>query len=283
MPRVVPSQLVALIDRIVPLAREQQETAPAALGGTFKLTRSQHANMVAGLLELVDQVPSELLVIEGVEYVEFIMALVSLRNMHETWQSADRDVRRTELGASGMQLHPLTLFRRALSNCPDEFPSPQTTTLSFVTDATFRDALRLDISAVNRALTNGEWKAATVLAGAVIEALLLWTLTQPAHAAAVNNSTAGKKLLAKGTKNWGCTAPDPVGALEYGSLGTHLDLAKELTGILEPDTLRQADVARNFRDLIHPGRSQRLAQKCDRGTALAAVGALEHVVRDLTP
>src|SRR2546429_6882967 len=33
--------------------------------------------------------------------------------------------------------------------------------------------------------------------------------------------------------------------------------------------------------LIHPGRAQRLAQNCDRGTALSCVAALEHVVRDL--
>jgi hypothetical protein len=40
----------------------------------------------------------------------------------------------------------------------------------------FRKNLRLDMSAANRALANSEWKAATVLAGSVVEALLLWAI-----------------------------------------------------------------------------------------------------------
>src|SRR5262249_7721031 len=34
-------------------------------------------------------------------------------------------------------------------------------------------------------------------------------------------------------------------------------------------------------NLIHPGKTTRTGQMCDRGTALSAVGALVHVVRDL--
>lgn len=42
-------------------------------------------------------------------------------------------------------------------------------------------------------------------------------------------------------------------------------------------------LAKDFRNLIHPGAAQRLAQNCDRATALSAVAAVEHVVRDITP
>jgi hypothetical protein len=35
------------------------------------------------------------------------------------------------------------------------------------------------MAAINRAVTHAEWKAATVLAGAAIEALLLWRLSLP--------------------------------------------------------------------------------------------------------
>jgi hypothetical protein len=43
-----------------------------------------------------------------------------------------------------------------------------------------------------------------------------------------------------------------------------------------------ARFARSFRNLIHPGHAAWLAQTCDRATAYSAVGALEHVIRDLS-
>jgi hypothetical protein len=43
----------------------------------------------------------------------------------------------------------------------------------FITVAELLANLRNDIGAIARALSNGEWKAATVLAGSAIEAVLL--------------------------------------------------------------------------------------------------------------
>ena len=45
----------------------------------------------------------------------------------------------------------------------------------------------------------------------------------------------------------------------------------------------QTRLAKDFRNLIHPGRAQRQGQTCDRATALSAVAAVEHIVRCLTP
>jgi len=59
----------------------------------------------------------------------------------------------------------LTL-RDLLARCPDEAPSPSIAELSFIQDTNLRDSIRSDISAANRALHDGQWKAATVLAGA---------------------------------------------------------------------------------------------------------------------
>ena len=52
---------------------------------------------------------------------------------------------------------------------------------------------------------------------------------------------------------------------------------------IKAGTATQVRLAKDFRNLIHPGRSIRLATRCDRGTALAATAALEMVVRDLRP
>ena len=273
MPRVAPSQVVALIDHFIPAAQQQQP---------FSLDAGMNAHAVAGLLELIDQLPGELLVLDGEHYAEFIMAVAALRNMHLTWQSADRDIRRVAFGTPPkMRAHPVTIVREALSRCPDELPSPHTTALSFVTDPDLREALRLDTSSVNHALVNGEWKAATVLAGSVIEALLLWALHEPARASSVDTSSAGTKMFNR-AKRYGSAATTPSGALEEGTLAEYLDIADEIGGVVEKRTREQADIARDFRNLIHPGRAKRAGQLCDRGTALAAVGALEHVVRDLT-
>ena len=72
-----------------------------------------------------------------------------------------------------------TVLYRVLSQCSDEFPPAHTTELSFVTDTDLRYSIQQDMAAINRAVTHAEWKAATVLAGAAIEALLLWRLSLP--------------------------------------------------------------------------------------------------------
>jgi hypothetical protein len=54
--------------------------------------------------------------------------------------------------------------------------SPNTTDPAFISDADLRTDLRQDLGEVNRPLHNGEWKGATVPAGLIVEALLLWAL-----------------------------------------------------------------------------------------------------------
>jgi hypothetical protein len=150
-----------------------------------------------------------------------------------------------------------------LAKCPDQSPSPATADLSFIADVALRNNIRTDLSTANSALHNAEWKASTVLAGAVIEALLLWGIQ--------NNLTALAALN-----------PRPAAAPENWGLADLIDVAHRLT-LIETNTKSQALLAKNFRNLIHPGRSQRMQEICDRGTALTALAAAELVIRDLTP
>jgi len=122
-------------------------------------------------------------------------------------------------------------------------------------------------------LSNGEWKAATVLAGSAIEALLFWALQRDV-AAAMASATA---LVANQTFQ-----RQPPADLESWVLHQYIEVAENLR-IIKKETAVQSRLAKDYRNLIHPGRSQRLAQKCDRATALSAVAGMEHVVRDLTP
>jgi hypothetical protein len=176
-----------------------------------------------------------------------------------------------------MQFHvsadPLGAIRDALTACPDESPAPSSSELTFIGDADFRTNLRNDMGAINRALSNGEWKAATVLSGSAIEALLLWALQQRAP----TDITAATKALIASSE----LKSEPDRNLERWDLHEYTEVAANLK-VIKPDKAGATRLAREFRNLIHPGRAQRLAQTCDRGTALSCVAALEHVVRDLS-
>jgi len=116
-----------------------------------------------------------------------------------------------------------------------------------------------------------------VLAGSAIEALLLWALHQHEQQHPGTRQTAVTALITNGTLN----AP-PHTNLERWDLHEYARIAAHL-GLIEPETFTLCDLARNFRNLIHPGRAARLGQNCDRSTALAALAAVEAVARDLTP
>ena len=118
-----------------------------------------------------------------------------------------------------------------------------------------------------------------MLAGSALEALLLWVLqergkTKPGVVQAAVAALAGAKTL-KG--NPGADLEGPGWHLhEYVEVAAHL-------GVIKPKTATLVRLAKDFRNLIHPGRAARLGQKCDQGTALAALGAMQAVARDLSP
>src|SRR5438094_314735 len=65
---------------------------------------------------------------------------------------------------------------------------------------------------------------------------------------------------------------DPDANIEKWDLHEYTEVAARL-GIIKADTAAQVRLARTFRNLIHPGRVQRLGQKADRFTALSALAA----------
>jgi hypothetical protein len=158
---------------------------------------------------------------------------------------------------------PVAIIRDVLSNCPDQNPSPATAELAFITDGALRDSIRNDISTATSSLHNGEWKGATVLAGGAAEALLLWKIQ--------SDSKQLYKLLPK----------KPSGQPENWVLGDFIDVAERLD-FIKSATAAQARLAKDFRNLIHPGRAQRTGQACTLGTAYTALAAVDHIVRDIS-
>ena len=267
MQRVVPSQVVELIDVLFPDAASEVENQPLPLG-------TDHSRQLSGILDLIRQVPPELIVLKAAQYAEYVVSMATIRWWVERWQVQERPSPAGPILIPGLRRHsPVALIRQALAKCPDEFPAAATAELTFITDAALREGLRKDISTANVALINGEWKSATVLAGSVIEALLLWALGQRPSA---NVQSAIAKLV--GTK----LAKSPPANLDEWVLYQYIEVASELN-VISGDTATAARLAKDFRNLIHPGRAQRLGQVCNRGTALSAVAAFEHVVNDLMP
>lgn len=177
MPRIVPSQVVDVIDSLFPNAKDEVE-------GSAPELRWDDATRLLAILELTAQIPEQLLILKSMQYAEYVASLAAIRWYVERWQTSERVTpphSRPLTPIPGLRRHsPVALIRQALDECPDEFPSTGTSELAFIADSDLRENLRLDVGTINTALGNGEWKSATVLAGSVIEALLLWVLQQNA-------------------------------------------------------------------------------------------------------
>jgi hypothetical protein len=206
-------------------------------------------------------------------YAELILAISAVENQLNIWIS------RGDTGAlmPVKGIDPVLLIREALEQCPDEYPPSLTTAeLMFIADEALRSNIRGDIGAADRAFGTFEWKAATVLAGAAIEALLHWRLDQsPPTTTEIEHSVT--TLVAK-------TVFPNKPPLNRDNWGLHhfIEVSGDLS-IIQASTVTAANLARDFRNLIHPGKAARTGQSCDRATARSALAALDHVVRDLTP
>ena len=256
MPQVYPSQVVAFIKRIVPAIESHRQNQAASWDLTFDYS---HAPVLAALVELIDRIPSELMPAEAAKYAELLAAVAAIRMQLNVWiesrNNSSRFGYRKELGDQ----HPIGLIYRAPVGLPDKLPSRETAHLTFIDDTEFEASLRTDVSSASSALRIGEWKAATVLAGSVIEALLLWELQQ-------HSPDSIPKIRSGPVNDW--------------YLSDYIKAVRQLR-CLRKDTATDIEKARDYRNLIHRGASLRKEQVCDLGTAHIAVGALDHVIRDL--
>jgi hypothetical protein len=251
MSHVVPSQVVKFMDNYL----------SQFVYFTF---HESHGPFLESVVRLTNEIPHELITISGEDYTKYILAITRINYYLRVW--AQQGPTPNLVKNKGEDEIPKTI-RELLMKCPDEAPTSGTATLPFISDADLRESIRNDISAANQALHDGLWKGSTVLAGAAVEALLLWAIQrQPTN----RIETARANVLGPNAS----TNPERWGLDEYIRVAKHLRLIKD-------ETQKQTVLARDFRNLIHPGRSARKGQ-CDRGTALSALAAVELVVRDLS-
>lgn len=219
------------------------------------------SHILGTLVELVEHIESDLLPSDQKKRVQLLVSTTAIREMiTAARQGLVMAFPRETTGLGNRD--PVSYIRDALANLPDEVVPKSTIALIFLNDPDMAELLRADIATASSALRNGEWKAATVLAGSVIEALLHWAL-QKSHATIIQQQGIGPKK-----------------ALERWDLADYIDAAATFRCI-EPATVTEARRAQDYRNLIHPGRVIRLGIRCDLGAAHIAVGALDHVIHDL--
>lgn len=248
MPRVVPSQVVALIDQTFPQARSEPKLN----------VHSEHAAILSAIVKLSAQIPPELIHLSGENYTDLVLGLAALENVVTKWHLRGGNEPMNQIRKTS----PISVVRAMLALCPDAMPSTATSGLAFIADAKLRDSIRLDLSAATNALHNGEWKASTVMSGAVVEALLLWKIQEDP----TKLSTLANK---------------PLGDPEKWILADLIRVAGDLN-FIKRETIEMAGHARDYRNLIHPGKAQRKNLVCDRATALTALAAAETAIRDLS-
>ena len=208
---------------------------------------------------MLENIPKRLLVLSPDDRMAVVAAQAAMRSLLDGGPTAHIG-RLPPWGDS-----PPRLVWRVLKKCPDELADPKSKILDFVKDDELRESIELDISSAHSALANDELKAATVMAGAAIEALLLWAL---------QDGRVFPKLMTFGAK-----PPLAISDLEKSAWGLDGYIkAAAHAGLLDDDTRKGLELAQNYRNLIHAGRAARLGATCNRGTAHSAVGALESLI-----
>ena len=128
--------------------------------------------------------------------------------------------------------------------------------LEFVTDEAYRELLENDLREMEASLNVRASKAATVLAGSLLEALLAFALDSAVRPPAVRtrfDSMSLDRLIAESHK----------------------------VGLLTDEAVQLSVVVKSYRNLIHPGRARRLARTVDEDSAQVAAALVRMVSRHL--
>lgn len=124
----------------------------------------------------------------------------------------------------------------------------------FISDEQFRTSLLNDYREVQSAQEQEAWKAVQVLAGSIIEAVLIEYLIV---SKTVNEAEALKMDLGKAIQ------------------------ACKSAGAIQDSTASLCDVIRGYRNLIHPGRVMRLEQEVTAEGANIAVSLVKLIVKEV--
>ena len=121
MPPITPTQARATISLLFPGADQNAYGVPTYSWG--------NASALRGIINLVREIPSELISLPEDVYTDLVLAIRAIENQLDVW------IHRGDAGLLGsvQGQDPIVLILRALAQCPDEYPpSPTTTELTFI-------------------------------------------------------------------------------------------------------------------------------------------------------
>jgi hypothetical protein len=250
----VPSQVVDFIDDVFPLALRKDQ---------FNVDM-QFRDRVSALLRLVDELDPELVTFTGRDYSQYVATVEGVRSAVRVW-----DAHGVPDSISDRRLGDTIIKLRWLVSELDDVTIPsETAELTFIPEHDLRDSIREDIASSDQAYSAHQWKSATVMAGAAVEALLLWKINlHPAHQ--VLEAFRSLKLT-KVSEN-----PDDWTLEIYRRVATKL-------GVIRQDADDLTKLAQQYRNLIHPGVARRRGRKCTRSTALTALAAMNRLIEDFS-
>ena len=158
----------------------------------------------------------------------------------------------------------------ALLRQQPELPPVDARDFNFVGDPKIRAVLVADYVEAQRAFASGAFKAAAILAGGVIEGMLLDYLRRP--------SITAHSKYAEATENF----PTTDGAVNWSRVSlTNLIRAASQLGVLGAGR-KLVEGARDFRDTVHPTAEVRLGARAGREEAELLLALVRLIYRDLS-
>jgi len=128
---------------------------------------------------------------------------------------------------------------------------------NFIRGDEFRASLESDYEELSKAIENHLWKSAHVIAGSIIEAVLVDTLIEADYEARTKNNPLKMDLFQ---------------LIEICQKEDFLSLKS--AGL--------SNVIREYRNLIHPGRAERLKEKVDKNTANVVYSLVEMIIGEIS-
>ena len=179
MPAIVPSQIVSFIDaELNYISRE-----PGFQNQRLLLSTVPVCGALRALIYLIEGIPAGLLPVDPSDFGELTSSMESIRyavakaERQDTRDAAVNGFVELQPGVRS-RWNPVIVIRQVLERCRDDAAPALSKDLLFIKDVSLRTELLADLTSARSALLNSEWKPATVIAGSLAEALLLWALDQ---------------------------------------------------------------------------------------------------------
>lgn len=272
MPKITPNAVVRFIDRAFPEFRAR---------GLGTLDRGAHQSL-ATLIALVDAIGDDVLAaLTDEQHQDLLVAIEYLRVTTNRWNYPPNPGGPNIVVTPFVPLanrHPVAVVLEVMEACPEEPAVAAQTRLAFLADPDLERSVAIDVASAEGAVADGRYKNACVMAGSAIEALLLWAVqrrTTADHTTAVAAAQATRVALGRPRLQ------QPDADPRRWVLEQYLEVARHLP-VLSPTPADAAMLAKDFRNLIHPGRAERLQTQATRGSAGQAIAAMMLIIEDLS-